>query len=218
MATAKAIEIPESLAHLDRDRRGYPIPVTVARGTDGTPYFTINDPDARAKMIEEDRCHVSGHKLLRGRWFIGGPAPAFHPHGAFLDGPMSDAASLYAVQVCPFIAAPNYFKRIDDKLLQKSGDSDLVAVRFHEELTSDRPPLFVRLMTVGQKLVPSSDGGVLFVPKRPYRAVEFWRHGTLLDFQEGLKLAVETSKGELQEDDILAACGLKKQRRSPQQP
>jgi hypothetical protein len=197
-------DIPECLAALDRDKRGYPIPVTVARGRDGTPYFTITDPEARHRLLKEDRCHISGRKLLRGRWLIGGPSAAFHPQGAFLDGPMLEEAALFSVRTCPYIAAPKYLKRIDDAQLQNSSDADMLAIRFHEEVLEDRPPLFVRLMTTGQKLVPSSDGGVLIVPKRPYSRVEFWQHGKLLDFHEGVQMAVVSGGGAFSEKDVYA--------------
>lgn len=202
------VEIPECLKQLDNDRRGYPIPVTAAVDRDGTPHFTITDQMARRRMIEEDRCHLSGRKLHRGRWFIGGPMAAFHARGAFLDGPMLDEASLFAVQTCPYIAAPKYARRIDDKLIQKSGVEDRMVVRMHEEVVPDRPPLFVRVMTIGHKLVSSSEGDVLFVPKKPYRQIEFWRHGGRVDFDEGVMLSVESSKGELTASQIMLACGM----------
>jgi hypothetical protein len=205
-------DIPESLAALDRDKRGYPIPANVVRGRDGTPYFTITDPEARQRLLKEDRCHISGRKLLRGRWLIGGPSAAFHPNGAFLDGPMLDEAALFAVRTCPYIAAPKYLKRIDDAQLQNSKDAGLFALRFHEEVMEDRPALFVRLMTTGQRLVPSSEGGVLIVPKRPYSRVEFWQHGKLLDFDEGVQLAVVSGGGAFSEKDVYALSGVRKRK------
>ena len=205
----KVADIPECLADRPRDRRGYPVPVSAAVDRAGMPHFTITDPVERRRLAREDRCHLSGRKLLRGRWFIGGPLAAFHTHGAFLDGPMLDEASLFAVRTCPYIAAPNYSKRIDDLTLRKSPDSGIVAVSMHEESIAERPELFVRAMCVGQKLVPSSEGDFLFYPKRPYRRVEFWRQGGLLDFRDGIRMAAETSRGELSEADILAACGMR---------
>jgi hypothetical protein len=123
---------------------------------------------------------------------------------------MLDAASLYAVRTCPYIAAPKYLKRIDDAQLKNSSDPDMFAVRFHQEVVEDRPALFVRLMTTGQKLVPSSDGDVLIVPKRPYSRVEFWRHGQLLDFKEGRQLAVESGDGGFRRKDVLSISGVRK--------
>lgn len=158
-------------------------------------------------MITEDRCHLSGRKLLRGRWFIGSPMAAFHDQGAFLDGPMLDEASLFAMRTCPFIAAPKYARRIEDKLMAKSGTEHRVVIQMHEEAVTDRPTLFVRVMTIGQRLVPSSDGDVLFVPKKPYRKVEFWRHGGMVDFDEGLEISVASSDGHLTLPKVLVSCG-----------
>ncbi|MCV9964478.1 hypothetical protein OIU34_21545 [Pararhizobium sp. BT-229] len=201
------VDIPECLASLDRDRRGYPIPVTAAVDRDGTPHFTVSDQEVRQRMIDEDRCHLSGRKLLRGRWFIGSPMAAFHPRGAFLDGPMLDEASLFAVQTCPFVAAPKYARRIEDKLIQQSIGEDRMVVRMHEEPVPDRPDVFVRVMAIGHKLVSSSEGDVLFVPKKPYRKVEFWRHGKMIDFDEGVELSVTTSNGQLTFRDMVNAMG-----------
>ncbi len=120
---------------------------------------------------------------------------------------MLDEASLFAVRTCPYIAAPKYLKRLDDKPLQNSGDADQFAVSIHEEVDPDRPPLFVRLMTTGQKLVPSSNGDVLIVPKRPYSRVEFWQHGRLLDFEEGVRLSVESGNGAFSAADVLKISG-----------
>ncbi|MCZ7860617.1 hypothetical protein O9X98_04290 [Agrobacterium salinitolerans] len=201
------MDIPECLAGLGRDRRGYPIPVTAAIDRDGTPHFTITDQAARHRMIDEDRCHLSGRKLLRGRWFIGGPMPAFHPQGAFLDGPMLDEASLFAVQTCPFVAAPKYARSVADKMAQALEAQDATVVKLHDEAVPDRPPIFVRVMTIGHKLVSSSEGDVLFVTKKPYRKVEFWRHGGMMDFDEGVAISVRSSEGQLTERQVLEACG-----------
>lgn len=209
---ATITDIPECLKSLPQDRRGFPIPVNVARGRDGTPYFTITDPEARHRLLKEDRCHVSGRKLLRGRWLIGGPSAAFHPNGAFLDGPMLDEASLFSVRTCPYIAAPKYLKRIDDAQLQNSPDADLFAIKFHQEVSEDRPALFVRLMTTGQRLVPSSEGDSLVVPKRPYSRVEFWQHGKLLKFEEGVEMAVAAGAGAFDKNDVYAISGLRRRR------
>jgi hypothetical protein len=203
------MDIPECLASLGRDRRGYPIPVTAAVDRDGTPHFTVTDQPARHRMIDEDRCHLSGRKLLRGRWFVGGPMPAFHEFGAFIDGPMLDEASLFAVQTCPYIAAPKYARRIEDAAFSKAAPDGSQLMRTHEEPNPDRPELFLRVMTTGQKLVNSNTGDTLFVTRKPYVRVEFWRHGQQLGFDEGVELSVASCGGELTSRDVLKACGKK---------
>ncbi|MBY3155377.1 hypothetical protein HFO56_23925 [Rhizobium laguerreae] len=176
---------------------------------DGKPHFTVTDQPARHRMIAEDRCHLSGSKLTRGRWFIGGPMPAFHEFGAFIDGPMLDEASLFAVQTCPYIAAPKYARRIEDAAFAKSAPTGSQLMRTHEEPNPDRPELFLRVMTTGQKLVTSNTGDMLFVTRKPYVRVEFWRHGRQLGFDEGVALSVAGCRGELALRDVLKACGKK---------
>ena len=67
------------MAHLALDRRGFPIPPSVYIDTNGRPrHFTINDEPKRQALIATDRCPLCGGKLLRGRWFVGGPQSAFH--------------------------------------------------------------------------------------------------------------------------------------------
>jgi hypothetical protein len=206
-ANTLMIDIPECLSGLDRDRRGYPVPVTAAVDGNGNPHFTVTDQSARHVMIEEDRCHLSGWKLMRGRWFVGGPMPAFHQFGAFIDGPMLDEASLFAVRTCPYIAAPRYSRRIEDTVFSMAAPDGSQLMRTHDEMVSDRPELFVRVMTTGQKLVTSNTGDTLFVTRKPYVRVEFWQHGQQLDFAKGVELSVASSGGELTTRDVLKACG-----------
>lgn len=199
--------MPPSVAALPKDRRGLPIPVTVSVDGAGVPNFAMTDHEARHRMLGEDRCQITGKKLLRGRWLIGGPLPAFHETGAFLDGPMLDEASLYAVRVCPYIAARHY-GGLGAAAFGKPGDGTSVAMKVTENV-DERPDLFVRLMAVGHRLFDSGTGDVVIVPKRPYRAVEFWRHGEMLGFDEGVALSVSSplSQGLLTERMVLAACG-----------
>jgi hypothetical protein len=135
--------------------------------------------------------------------------PAFHEFGAFIDGPMLDEASLFAVRTCPYIAAPKYARRIEDAAFSKAAPDGSQLMRTHEETNSDRPGLFVRVMTTGQKLVNSNTGDTLFVTRKPYVRVEFWRHGQQLGFDEGVALSVDSCGGDLTLRDALKACGRK---------
>lgn len=53
--------IPAQMQHLDRDKRGLPIPFIVLRDNDNKPHFTIND--THPLFIEKE-----------------GVAPETHPH------------------------------------------------------------------------------------------------------------------------------------------
>lgn len=181
--------VPELMQRLDRDGRGYPIPFSAFIDSQGTPQFTINDDHKRVRMIRGDLCSICGNKLLRGRWFIGGPGAAFDPRGAYLDMPMHDQCAHYALRVCPFIAAPNYSKRIEDRKLKGAQPDHVILI--DETVEVKRPPLFVAVMAVGQRMTDGMAPGSYILPERPYRKVEYWRFGQQLDETEGLHLSAE---------------------------
>jgi hypothetical protein len=175
------VPIPDEMAKLDRDPRGYPIPWMAYRDEYGRAHFQINDDKHRAEALRLNLCSICGGKLQRGRWFVGGPLSAFHPLGAFIDPPIHHACMRYAVQVCPFLAAPNYAKRVDAKTLNKNDSKMLL---FDPTIIARRPSFFCAVMAIGQKLT----GNLMspnIVPQRPYRRVEYWRHGVRLSDNEG---------------------------------
>lgn len=175
-----SIPIPERMAKLPRDARGYPIPVTVYRDSEGRPYFTVNDEIRRQQIIRNDLCPICGSKLLRGRWFVGGPASAFHERGAYIDPPMHAECARYALQVCPYLAARHYDRRIDDRTLR---GPHAPVVQFDPTVDPTRPTVFVAVMAVGQRLILFPDSKLVqyLAPRRPYRMIEYWRSGEQVD-------------------------------------
>ena len=107
-----AVPIPERMRHLPVDHRGYPVPVIVITGKDGKPAFAVNDIDMQNRMLDEDRCSICGGKLFRGRWLVGGCLSAFACKGMFADAPLHEECVHYALQVCPYLAAPNWKKPV----------------------------------------------------------------------------------------------------------
>ena len=187
------VPIPERMARLERDKRGYPIPVNVYRDATGRPHFTVNDEDIRQRHIAEDRCPICGGVLLRGRWFVGGPLSGLRDDGSYIDPPMHRECAVYALQVCPYLAAPNYSdeKRIDGATLPSD---DPNAILMDQTIIPERPEVFVAVMSIGQRiswaLLPNGRRWAQYVrPVRPVRRVEFWRHGMLLTAREGVELA-----------------------------
>lgn len=196
MRNFQAIEVPTRMQKLHRDQRGYPIPAAVLIDDHGVPHFTINDEYKRQDHLTNDLCPICGEKLLRGRWSLGGPASAFHPEGAYIDPPMHFECYRYAVQVCPYLAAPNYAKRIDAKTL-KSGDVKDTLILVDETMIPDRPPLFVGVMHIGQTLNRDTFGRIRnFRPKRPYRNVEYWSNGVQLSDDEGASIVRQHMKNK----------------------
>ena len=177
------VPIPPRMAQLPRDPRGYPVPVTVLIDSSGRPQFTINDEEKRQKLLAEDRCPICGTRIIGGRWFVGGPLAAFHDHGAYIDPPMHDECAHYALQVCPYLAAPVYSGRIDARKL--SAD-DRGSVYLDPTMLPERPELFVAVLAHTTISHRNRLGLVQNVaPSRPYMRVEFWRHGERLDDADG---------------------------------
>jgi hypothetical protein len=182
----KAVPIPEIMRHLPLDARGYPIFFGAYVDQDGIPHFTTNDEAKRAAMIAHDLCSICGKKLLRGRWFVGGPQSAFHERGCYIDMPTHDECVHYALQVCPYLAAPRFSKSIAET---KAGQISNAVVMVDPTMIDGRPPLFVAVMAVGQKMVGDNGFQSYVKPSRPYRKVEFWRHGSQLSADEGKALS-----------------------------
>jgi hypothetical protein len=187
-----AAVIPDRMLHLERDPRGYPIPWGVYRDEDGRAHFTINDEARRLKALARDLCPICGSKLFRGRWFVGGPMSALHEAGAYIDAPMHRECMTYALQVCPYLAAPSYGKRIDDKTLTTPPPILLE----DRTMMPHRPPVFVAVMATGQKLTGGLSPHV--VPRRPYSQIEYWCEGMRLTTGEGERL-VEQDKSVWQD-------------------
>lgn len=168
--------IPPCMAHLPLDEPGYPIPWSVFTDQSGRPHFTINDDRKRFECFVRDVCPICARKLNRGRWFIAGPMSAFHPNGAFADPPMHFECMRYAATGCPYLAAPRYAKRIDDRTLSADDRPPLL---LDHTVISRRPDVFIAVLARGQRLTgPEYSPNV--IPSRPYIRVEYWRHGTQL--------------------------------------
>lgn len=176
-----ATAIPPRMARLPKDSRGYPVPFLVMVDKTGKPHFTINDDRKRALCLIKDLCAICGLKLLRGRWFVGGPGSAFHPHGAYVDPPMHAECARYALAVCPFLAAPSYSKRIEDKTVDPADMPDgAPAIFIDPTMDPARPASFILGMAVGQKVAGGPFHNYIR-PKKPWRVLERWLYGELIE-------------------------------------
>jgi hypothetical protein len=159
------------MKHLKKDTRGYPIPDGLYIDPDGRAHFTINDEVKRLRHIMGRLCPVCGKRLKPFYWFVGGARSAFDPNGAYIDLPMHTECAHYALQVCPYLAAPSYAKRIDDKTLSKDNPK---LVLLDQTMIPDRPEVFVAVST---KRFTFTNGHKYVKPARPYRDIEYWAHG-----------------------------------------
>jgi hypothetical protein len=170
-----AIPIPKMLRVRPVDRRGYPIPFIVVIDGEGRPQFTINNQKAVHECITRRLCGLCGRRLTRNEvWFIGGPRCFTDPNGAFVDPPSHEECARYAIRVCPYLAAPSYGRRIDDKLLgsMPAGFPTLVK---DMRMPDDRPDAFGLGMAHRYTIIPEL-GMPLFRVKN-WVVFERWRHG-----------------------------------------
>jgi hypothetical protein len=173
---AQSVQIPARLADRPRDRRGYPIPWTVKLDLDGRPDFRVIDVEKVALAVNLKRCAMCGQALGRHLAFIGGPV-SFQTR-LFTDMPMHKDCAMYAIQVCPWLAAPNM--RYAEQLPQMSG---AVTVVHTEEMVPERPARFFIATTKACRLV-RTPGGAVVMQADPWEWHEWWRHGQRLNAME----------------------------------
>jgi hypothetical protein len=181
--------IPQRMKQLRTDKRGYPVPFNVLVTSDDKPHFTINDHRKVSKAAKLALCGICGQRLFRGeRWFVGGPMSAFSAHGAYLDGPLHHECGTFALQTCPFLAAPRYGKRIDDATVVADTLGDAVIIT-DPTVDDVRPELFVFACASDYKVTRTPS--LMFHPKKPWLQFEFWVKGAQLTEEEARPLLHE---------------------------
>jgi hypothetical protein len=187
----KDVPIPFNLSKNDRDRRGLPIPFIVYRDTMGVPHFTIDDVGKLDMVLSKKLCGLCGKPLKLGQmWLIGGPASSFLEDGMFTTPHAHEECARYAVQVCPFIAAPIYSKFIEAKTLKAEAVHGMARVH-NDQIAPPRPLFFVLARTSGIKLIDSDNGSgkKYILPRRPWKEIEFWENGEKIAQWEAEKIA-----------------------------
>lgn len=178
--------IPKRMQKLDLDPRGYPIPWNILRGEQGEAYFIVNDDMKHMAALVGNLCPICGQLQDAEIWFVGGPRSAFHPHGRYQDLPMHHECARFALQACPWLAAPNYAGRTDERRLRKVPPGIFV----DPTQIADRPVLFVAVASLRMKAEGNPFMPYVY-PVRPLLDIEYWRHGKQLDAAEGEKLVRE---------------------------
>ncbi|HBO2935215.1 TPA: hypothetical protein L4R50_000211 [Pseudomonas aeruginosa] len=101
-----AIQTPPRIAALPKDERGYPIFFTALIEPDGKPNYRVQDTRKCNRALSEGLCGMCGQKLGKMMAFVGGPISI--KNRLFADLPMHESCAVYALQACPFIAAPKF--------------------------------------------------------------------------------------------------------------
>lgn len=179
------VPIPMRLRSRPKDSRGYPIPFIVLIDRAGNPQFTINDIRRVSDCQTKHLCGLCGRRFDDGQWFIGGARCFMHPHGAFVDPPNHHACAEYALRVCPFLAAPSYAKRIDDRKLKPENiPADLQMQRI-DYMPPMQPERFGLGCAESVRAVASAHQGGIFVVDR-WRYVEWWKNGVTVSAPDKL--------------------------------
>jgi hypothetical protein len=182
------VSMPPRVAALPRDRRGYPIPFIVQRDGNGDPIFTMNDTRLVARAAREGLCGICGQRLGAFKALVGGPASAFHPRGAYYDGPMHRDCAEFALQVCPWLAVPRWSKRIGTRAVRPGAiPQGSVLIVEDQTMHPDQPPVFV--MVIAKCVNRFPDGR--HKPVRPYESVSYWRAGEAIDSVKARELIAD---------------------------
>ncbi len=158
-------DVPARVAALPVDERGYPIPHTV-KWIDGKPDFRVIDPEKWHKAVRLRCCSLCGQSLGARMAFVGGEKSI--ANRLFVDPPMHRDCAIYALQVCPFLAAPKFaFSRAIDHLAVHSAVSD------------ERPSRFglgiAKSFVLGQ--LPSKE---LVLQAAEFESITWWAHGQMV--------------------------------------
>lgn len=172
MRPFEAVEIPARLSARPCDKRGYPIPWMVATDSSGQPDFRVTDQKRWVAAVKLRCCSMCGERMGRHLAFIGGPK-SFESR-LFTDLPMHKDCATYAIQVCPFLAAPNM--KYAERLPSMEG---VQVVRHTPEMVDERPDRFFLGATTAYEVVQIGQGSVV-AHARQWETVEWWRHGARL--------------------------------------
>ena len=170
------VVMPSRLAARPRDTRGYPIPWTAMLDLDGRPDFRVIDVEKVTMAVNLKCCAMCGEPLGRHLAFIGGPV-SFKTR-LFTDMPMHKECAIYAIQVCPWLAAPNM--RYAEKLPKVSG---AMTALHTNEMAEERPDRFFIGTTKACRLV-RTPGGAVVMQADPWEWHEWWRYGQRVEATE----------------------------------
>jgi hypothetical protein len=164
------VPMPERIARLPRDKRGYPIPSSAIVNLDGSVDFTTLDMKKWVRLYKLRGCGVCGTAMYSRVWFIGGHLS--HHNRMFFDHPMHEECARYALQVCPFLAIPRmgYRKRDNNEMSENALGPTVLNM-----VSLERSSALMLGKTHSYKLVKIRDSILLFAS--PWESVTWWSAG-----------------------------------------
>ncbi len=103
--------MPDAIAALPRNARGYPVPFFVAY-VDGKPDFRLVRPETLHEAVERRLCWICGQPLGAQGTFVLGPMCCVNRANS--EPPSHRKCAEFAVQACPFMLRPEMERREDE--------------------------------------------------------------------------------------------------------
>lgn len=171
------VAVPERMSHLPV-QNGYPVPYIVHfdEGSERA-FFAINDYDKVVECIEDRKCSICGQEHDETVTFVGGWQSAWHENGAYIDPPVHRECAEYALQVCPFLAAPSWSRSIADAQARRATELSPGMMTVDNTMIPGRPEFFVGVETTGFAYKSQGYGSHVLVPDKPFVSESVWKFG-----------------------------------------
>lgn len=157
-------DMPDAMALLPRDARGYPVPAFVHWAEDGTPDFRIIKDGWREECYRKHKCWLCGGILGKKKWFVLGPMCSVSR--TTMEPPSHKLCAEFAVKNCPFLTRP---------LAKRADLSDIPEKHVDGIMIERNPGVSLVWETLGYKPF-NTDNGWLITVGDP-TDVTAWREG-----------------------------------------
>ena len=183
------VNMPDRIAHLPRDHRGFPVPKFVA-WIDGAPDFRCIEPAYLVDAVKHNRCWLCGGQLGRHLVFVIGPMCAVNRINS--EPPCHYDCAKFAATNCPFLIRP--------KMRRNEADLPEVHVKAAGEPLKRNPGCCCLWITDSYKPFKPDrgNGGWLFHLGKPSR-LEFYAEGRAATREEVVE-SVRTGLPLLQDE------------------
>lgn len=185
------LPIPDRIAALPRDHRGYPVPWFVG-WIDGKPEFRLADSRKLSRAIERRVCWVCGHKLGPTGTFTIGPMCAVNRISS--EPPSHRECAEWSARACPFLTNPAQSRR--------DGGLPAESVSPGGEMILRNPGITLLWVTRHWSVEGDGRGGTLFSLATPTRCMWYAegrqaiRAEVLASIESGLPLLQDAADAE----------------------
>lgn len=193
--------MPDSIAALPRDERGYPVPWFV-QWIDGKPEFRVANGVKWTKAVAQNLCWVCGQPIGQQRHvFVIGPMCAVNRTTG--EPPCHGECAEFSAKACPFLAHPKAQRREANKPI--GGEIAGIGIMRN-------PGVSLLWYCCGYKIFDDGRGGKLFRLPSPTK-VRFWcegRKATREEILESINTGLQILEGVASNEGMAAVTQLRK--------